>query len=121
VTTDSGGDLRQEDHVFVDWGSEFRANHHTAFPDAASPALSINHGPLALDYILAVGGSGYFRMEAARPHLDSGRLHLVPNKPKFSYSIYALYSAKADEGVMERVRKGLRAVAALRHDEQQSK
>jgi DNA-binding transcriptional LysR family regulator len=116
VTTDAGGDLRPEDYVFVDWGSEFRANHQTAFPDAPSPALSVNHGPLALDYILAVGGSGYFRMEAARRHLDSGRLHLLPNKPRFSYSIYALYSAKADERLMERVRNGLRAVAALRHD-----
>jgi hypothetical protein len=51
-------------------------------------------------------------MEAARPHLDSGRLHLVADKPRFSYSIYALYSAKADERLMQRVRTGLRAVAA---------
>jgi hypothetical protein len=65
-----------------------------------------------MDYILAVGGSGYFRLEAARPHLESGRLHLLENKPKFSYSIYAVYSAKADEQLMERVRRGLRSVAA---------
>ena len=77
-----------------------------------SPALSVNHGPLALDYILTVGGSGYFRMEAARPHLERGKLHLVADKPRFSYSIYALYSAKADEQLMERVRTGLRATAA---------
>lgn len=101
-----------EDYVFVDWGSEFRGNHHNAFPDAPSPVLSVNHGPLALDYILAVGGSGYFRMEAARPHLEAGRLHLVPDKPRFSYSIYAVYSAKADEQLMARVRTGLRAVAS---------
>ena len=112
VTTDAaGGEGSSGDYVFVDWGSEFRANHHNAFPDAPSPAVSVNHGPLALDYILAVGGSGYFRMEAARPHLESGRLHLVPDKPRFSYSIYALYSAKADEQLIERVRTGLRAVA----------
>lgn len=101
-----------EDYVFVDWGPEFRSNHHAAFPDAPSPVVSVNHGPLALDYILQVGGSGYFRMEAARPHLESGRLKLVTGKPRFSYSIYALYSAKADERLMQRVRTGLRAVAA---------
>ena len=101
-----------EDYVFVDWGPEFRSNHHAAFPDAPSPVVSVNHGPLALDYILQVGGSGYFRMEAARPHLESGRLQLVDDKPRFSYSIYALYSAKADERLMQRVRTGLRAVAA---------
>jgi DNA-binding transcriptional LysR family regulator len=112
VTTDAaGGEAASCDYLFVDWGSEFRENHHNAFPDAPSPALSVKHGPLALDYILAVGGSGYFRMEAARPHLESGRLHLVPDKPRFAYSIYALYSAKADERLMERVRSGLRAVS----------
>jgi DNA-binding transcriptional LysR family regulator len=113
VSTNPGADENWwEDYVFVDWGPEFRANHHTAFPDAPSPALSVNHGPLALDYILTVGGSGYFRMEAARPHLERGKLHLVADKPRFSYSIYALYSAKADELLMERVRTGLRATAA---------
>lgn len=111
-TKDEPGDDWWEDYVFVDWGPEFRSNHHAAFPDAPSPVVSVNHGPLALDYILQVGGSGYFRMEAARPHLDSGRLQLVPHKPRFSYSIYALYSAKADERLMQRVRTGLRAVAA---------
>jgi len=113
VSTNPGADENWwKDYVFVDWGPEFRANHHTAFPDAPSPALSVNHGPLALDYILTVGGSGYFRMEAARPHLERGKLHLVADKPRFSYSIYALYSAKADEQLMERVRTGLRATAA---------
>jgi len=112
VTTDPDhGGSSSDDYVFVDWGAEFRANHHTAFPDAHIPALAVNHGPLALDYILAVGGSGYFRMEAARPHLEAGRLHLIPDKPRFSYSIYAVYSAKADEQLMARVRNGLRAAA----------
>lgn len=105
-----------EDYVFVDWGPEFRANHHSAFPDAPSPALSINHGPLALDYIVAAGGSGYFRMDAARPHLESGHLHLMPDRPRFSYSIYALYSAKAEERLMERVRNGLRIVASAKQE-----
>jgi hypothetical protein len=50
-------------------------------------------------------------MEAARPYIEAGRLHVIPNKPRFSYSIYALYSSKADERLMERVRTGLRAVS----------
>jgi DNA-binding transcriptional LysR family regulator len=112
VTTGTRDDVAvADDYVYVDWGPEFRSSHQTAFPDAPSPALSLNHGPLALDYILSVGGSGYFRMEAVRPHLDSGRLRLVPDKPRFSYSVYAVYSPKADEELMERVRTGLRAAA----------
>ena len=112
VTTAEGpADPSSDDYVYVDWGSEFRNSHHAAFPDAPSPALSVNHGPLAMEYILAVGGSGYFRMEAARPHLEAGRLRLIEDMPKFSYSVHAVYSAKADEKLMERVRMGLRSVA----------
>jgi DNA-binding transcriptional LysR family regulator len=112
VTTDATrSEPSPEDYVYVDWGPEFRSSHQTAFPDAPSPALSVNHGPLAMEYILAVGGNGYFRMGAARTHLDSGRLLLIEDKPRFSYSVYAVYSAKADERLMERVRTGLRAVA----------
>ena len=112
VTTDAGRrEPSPDDYVYVEWGPEFRDSHHTAFPDAPGPSLSVTLGPLALEYILAVGGTGYFRMEAARPHLESGRLHLVRDRPRFSYSVYAVYSAKADERLMERVRAGLRAVA----------
>jgi LysR family transcriptional regulator, flagellar master operon regulator len=111
TTGSAPGDPSSDDYVYVDWGSEFRSSHHAAFGDAPSPALSVNHGPLAMEYILAVGGSGYFRMEAARPHLQSGRLRLIEDMPKFAYSVHAVYSAKADEGLMERVRTGLRAVA----------
>jgi len=112
VSTDpERGDPSSHDYVYVDWGSEFRNSHHAAFPNAPSSVLSVNHGPLAMEYILAVGGSGYFRMEAARPHLDSGRLRLIEGMPIFSYSVHAVYSAKADEKLMDRVRTGLRAVA----------
>lgn len=113
TSSPQSGELGGDDYVHVDWGPDFRSSYHAAFPEAASPTVSVNHGPLALDYILAVGGSGYFRMEAARPHLESGRLHLLKDKPRFSYSIYAVYSAKADERLMERVREGLRSVAAV--------
>jgi DNA-binding transcriptional LysR family regulator len=113
VTTDPAATEFGADYVYVDWGPDFRSSYHAAFPEAASPAVSVDHGPLGLDYILAVGGSGYFRMEAARPHLTSGRLHLLEGKPRFSYSIYAVYSAKADERLMERVRAGLRSAAAI--------
>lgn len=103
-------DPSSRDYVLVDWGSEFRNSHHAAFAAAPAPVLSVNHGPLAMEYILAVGGAGYFRMEAARPHLKTGRLRLIEELPEFSYSVHAVYSAKADEKLVDRVRTGLRAV-----------
>ena len=108
-TTPADQPLSADDHVHVDWGEEFAVNYHAAFPDADPGVVSISYGPLALDYILAKGGSGYFRMAAVRPHLDDGSMVLVPDSPEFSYSSYAVHSANADESVMGRVRRGLRA------------
>ena len=110
-TTPVDQPLGPDDHVHVDWGEDFAASYHAAFPDAGTGVVSISYGPLALDYVLAHGGSGYFRMAAVRPNLDEGRLALVPDMPEFSYSAYVIHSTKADEGVMARVRSGLRHAA----------
>ena len=50
-------------------------------------------------------------MEAVRPYLDSGDLKLIPDKPQFAYSVHAVYSAKADERLMDNVLTGLRSVS----------
>src|SRR5690606_32183146 len=77
--------LEPSDHVEVHWGEDFSASFRAAFPDEPNAVLSISYGPLALDYILAAGGSGYFREGFVRPYLDEGRLALVPGAPEFSY------------------------------------
>ena len=110
-TTDR--ELGPEDHVHVDWGEDFTASHHAAFPEMPNPVVSISYGPLALDYILSVGGTGYFRMGIVRPYLEKGVLALVPNSPELAYPAYAVHSAKADEGVITRIRMGLRTAAAI--------
>jgi DNA-binding transcriptional LysR family regulator len=110
-TTPADQPMRAEDHVEVDWGEDFAASYHAAFPDAMPGTVSISYGPLALDYVLARGGSGYFRMAAVRPFLEDGRLALVTDAPEFSYSAYVVHSTGADESVTARVRRGLRAAA----------
>ena len=110
-TTPADQPMRAEDHVEVDWGEDFAASYHAAFPDAMPGTVSISYGPLALDYVLARGGSGYFRMAAVRPFLEEGRLALVTDAPEFSYSAYVVHSTGADESVTARVRRGLRAAA----------
>lgn len=111
-TTPTDRPLGPEDHVHVDWGDDFTASYHAAFPDMPNAVVAISYGPLAIDYILATGGSGYFRMGVVKSYLEEGRLALVPNSPEFSYSAYAIHSTKADEGVMARIRTGLRAAAS---------
>ena len=114
VTTNPDATLAEEsDYVYVDWGPDFLRHHGASFPDAA-PGLFVGLGPLALDYVLAVGGSGYFRLRAIQPHLVSGRLHLVPGAPEFSYPVYAVHSANADDAVIGPALEGLRAISAAR-------
>ena len=111
TTTATDRPLGPEDHVHVDWGEEFAASYHAAFPDAGPGVVSISYGPLALDYVLARGGTGYFRMAAVRSLIEEGRLALVPDSPEFSYPAYMVHSTRTDESVVNRVRTGLRAAA----------
>jgi LysR family transcriptional regulator, flagellar master operon regulator len=111
VTTDPEARLLDgTDYVYMDWGPDFVLHHGMNFPDAA-PDLFIDLGPLALSYVLSAGGSGYFRMSAVQPHLESGRLHLVPETPQFSYPVYAVHSANADESVVGPALVGLHSIS----------
>jgi DNA-binding transcriptional LysR family regulator len=109
VTTDPGGNAKVgRDYVHVDWGPEFALHH--GLPDV-TPNVSVNLGPLGLGYVLQVGGSGYFRMRAVAPHLAAGRLHAVPGAPQFSYPIYSVQSAGADDAIVGPALAGLRKVS----------
>lgn len=111
VTTRGEDKATTDDIVSVDWGETFARDFASSFPEAASPSLSVNLGPLALGYILSAGGTGYFRRQAVEPHLAAGRLRLVPGMPQFAYPIYVVYPADLDDGVVEPALKGLREVA----------
>ena len=116
VTTDPEGVLLDDTHyVHVDWGPDFLLHHGISFPDTV-PGLFANLGPLALSYVLAAGGSGYFRMRSVQPYLASGELHLVPGMPQFSYPVYAVISANADDSVLAPALAGLRTISATRLD-----
>ncbi|RUY91229.1 LysR family transcriptional regulator, partial [Mesorhizobium sp. M7A.F.Ca.CA.001.12.2.1] len=112
ATTNSEARLLDgSDYVYMDWGPDFGHHHGMSFPTAA-PDLTFDLGPLALNYVLAAGGSGYFRMSSVQPHVVAGRLHLVPEMPQFSYPVYAVQSANADESVVGPALTGLHSVAS---------
>jgi len=112
VTTDPSTEgVLGPDYVYVDWGADFAAHHGLNFPQFSNPGLSIGLGPLGLDYIVQVGGTGYFRKRVAQPYLASGRLHLVPHAPEFQLPAYAVYPENAGNDDLEAALAGLRAVA----------
>jgi DNA-binding transcriptional LysR family regulator len=98
------------EYVYMDWGPDFTLHHGMNFPDV-TPDILMDLGPLALSYVLAAGGSGYFRMSVVQPHISAGRLHLVPEMPQFSYPVYAVQSASADESVVGPALAGLHSIA----------
>jgi DNA-binding transcriptional LysR family regulator len=70
--------------VGVFWGEEFAATYQAAFPDEPSPAIRIDHGPLALDYILAAGAAAIFARGSSVLCLNRGGCNwcrTAPNSP----------------------------------------
>jgi len=82
-------------YVHVEWGPDFALHHAVSFPDI-TPSLVANLGPLALNYVLLEGGSGYFRTRAVQPYLKSRQLRLVPDAPRFSFPVYAVHSVNVE-------------------------
>jgi LysR family transcriptional regulator, flagellar master operon regulator len=111
VTTDLSN-YRADDprYVHVEWGPDFTLHHGASFPDV-TPSLVANLGPLALNYVLLEGGSGYFRMHAVQPYVESGQLHLVPGAPHFSFPVYATYSTNVDAATLATALAVLRGVS----------
>ncbi|MDO8037768.1 LysR family transcriptional regulator [Janthinobacterium sp. SUN137] len=111
VTTRDDGQIQADTYVYVDWGPSFAANHQAAYPELSSPPISISLGPLALVYLLDVGGASYFRIGSAQPYLDAGLLFRVRDAPEFSHSAYAVYAAQRDNPTLDRARACLLEVA----------
>lgn len=100
-------------YIYMDWGPEFTLQHEMNFPDV-TPDIQMDLGPLALNYIRSVGGSGYFRLSSIQPYIATGELHIARELPMFSYPVYAVQSAIADRSVSDAALAGLHAVAGAK-------
>ena len=112
VTTRKRGDkLDPKDYVYVDWGAEFAAQHSLAFPQLGNAGVIAGLGPLGREYVLAAGGSGYFRLAVVRKHLESGALRRIRGAPEFLYPAYAVFADGADAALLAPALEGLRQAA----------
>lgn len=78
------------DYVFVERGFEFFAAHAEAFPDADTPAVSIDSPSIALTHILDHGGSCYLSRSTIIDLLGEGRLFEVAGAPKFRLDTFVV-------------------------------
>lgn len=91
-----------EPYVYVDWGAHFRQQHDVALPEKARAGLTMDLGPLAVQYLVANGGSGYFRTRVAQPYLENGALIRETDAPEFSYPVFLVYSRARKSVQLER-------------------
>ena len=105
--------LHLDNYVYVDWGPDFESQHAAQLPELSHARTKIGLGPLALRYILQVGGSGYFRTRAVEPYLSRGQLHLVKSAPQFSYSLYVASSDTSDPELLKLARETIRTAAQI--------
>ncbi len=114
TTAEAASPDSETSFVAMEWGPHFSQDFASSFPGAPHPGVSFNLGPLALSYLLAAGGSGYFRMRAVEHLVQQGRLRLVPGQPQFSYPIHVVYSSDLDDALIQPAIAGLRLVAGDR-------
>lgn len=97
----------QERYLFVDWGPEFVQAHSIHLPDLINPGLTFALGALAIEYILRRQKAAYVPARSVAEHISAGRLHLVPDAPKFPYPIYHIWREDLPEIVQSTARKAL--------------
>jgi len=106
--TDPGQRRPSDDYVYVDWGPAFYAQHGASYPDLERPAQIANIGWLGLQLILENGGACFVPERMAGPYLESGRLFLVSDSPRFKLPAYVVYPLESDSSVLETALQTLR-------------
>lgn len=85
-----------ESYYFIDWGHAFALQHARQYPDARPPAGRMNQARLALQHILACGGSAYLAEQMIAEPLLAGRLHRVADAPPIVRSAHAVYLRRSE-------------------------
>ncbi len=78
-------------YILVDWGTSFSIAHAKFFPEAPAPDARISIGRLALEYMLACGGTAYFAESMVKEHLDRHSLYRISDAPTIDRIAYAAY------------------------------
>lgn len=118
VSTDSNcTELGTAGYIHVDWGQQFSTHYEHAFPHLRDTDIHIGLGPLALRYILTMGGNGYFRARAVKPYIERNRLFLIPDSPEFSYSVYMVISDHADSSIVDVVHDSLKTASSIEYED----
>lgn len=112
LSTDPATPWPDPNYIYVDWGPAFYAQHSNNYPDLERPAQVVNIGWLGVQLILSNGGSCFLPMRMAEPLIETGKLHHVPDSPRFRLPAYMVFPRESDSVVLGQALGTLRALAA---------
>ena len=101
-----------DDYIHVDWGPGFYSKHQEHFPDMPRPAQYVNIGWLAVQLILANGGSSYLPVRMAREYISQGLLFQVNDAPEFTHPAYMVFSRISKDELLSQAVEGLRTISS---------
>ncbi|MCW8901379.1 MAG: LysR family transcriptional regulator [Gammaproteobacteria bacterium] len=87
----------KNNYILVGWGTSFSVSHARYFPELPSPRIHVMLGRIALDYILANGGTAYMAEPMVEELIKNERLFLVKNAPVIKRSVYAIYPHNSEK------------------------
>jgi len=98
-------------YIYIDWGEEFQAHHATSFPDYQHPRITLDLGPISVNYLLNNGGRAYLPHRLVKGLIDSKDLFVVPDTANFSFPAYVVWRTQAKAEIVEIAIKTLKATA----------
>lgn len=110
----------EEVFVSVDWGPEFTHALAVALPHLTDSGRSMALGALAMEYVANRRAAAYIPARSAKRHLDSGKLHLVADAPRFPYPAYVVWRDDIPDDLAALAKKTLIQVAKNVEKEQES-
>ncbi len=88
-------DIPQFGHIFVDWGTAFNLQHARLFPQPVAPILHTAQSHIALEFLLAHGGTAFLPRALVDRYLRRKKLFLVPDLESVSRAVFAVYHRDA--------------------------
>ena len=92
--------------------------HATALPHLTNAGRAMALGALAGDYIVNRRAAAYLPARTAQRYIDTGRLHLVADAPRFSYPAWVVWREDLDPELLSVARRTLIDVAQAAENEQ---
>ncbi|EAW30233.1 transcriptional regulator, LysR family protein [marine gamma proteobacterium HTCC2143] len=84
-------------YVKVDWGTAFSILHANLTVNPVTPILHTTTGRIALDFILANGGSAYLPASIADPYVESGALFNIADSPVVKRTVFSAFLESSEK------------------------